>query len=189
MLLQVLDEGNLTDGLGRKVDFKNTIIIMTSNIGTRELKDFGAGVGFNTNELTKERSDSVIRKALNRQFSPEFLNRVDDIVTFGTLNHDCILKIVDIELASFYKRVEENGLKLEITPAAKNLVADRGFDIQYGARPLKRAIQSEIEDPLSEMLLREEACTGDTIVIDAIDGKIMTSVRKAFEASEKAINN
>ena len=189
MLLQVLDEGNLTDGLGRKVDFKNTIIIMTSNIGTRELKDFGAGVGFNTNELTKERSDSVIRKALNRQFSPEFLNRVDDIVTFGTLNHDCILKIVDIELASFYKRVEENGLKLEITPAAKNLVADRGFDIQYGARPLKRAIQTEIEDPLSEMLLREEACTGDTIVIDAIDGKIMTSVRKAIEASEKAINN
>ena len=172
MLLQVLDEGCLTDGLGRKVDFKNTIIIMTSNIGTRELKDFGAGVGFNTSELTKERSDSVIRKALNRQFSPEFLNRVDDIVTFGSLNHDAILKIVDIELASFYKRVEENGMKLEITAAAKSLVADRGFDIQYGARPLKRAIQSEIEDPLSEMLLREEAKAGDTIVIDAEDGKI-----------------
>ena len=179
MLLQVLDEGNLTDGLGRKVDFKNTIIIMTSNIGTRELKDFGAGVGFNTSELTKERSDSVIRKALNRQFSPEFLNRVDDIVTFGSLNHDCILKIVDIEMTSFYKRVEENGLKLEITDAAKNLVADRGFDIQYGARPLKRAIQSEIEDPLSEMLLREEASTGDTIVIDVSDGQITTSIRKA----------
>ena len=179
MMLQVLDEGSLTDGLGRKVDFKNTIIIMTSNIGTRELKDFGAGVGFNTNELTKERSDAVIRKALNRQFSPEFLNRVDDIVTFGSLNHDCILKIVDIELASFYKRVEENGLKLEITDAAKNLVADRGFDIQYGARPLKRAIQSEIEDPLSEMLLRDEASAGDTIVIDVKDGKIDTSIRKA----------
>ena len=179
MLLQVLDEGNLTDGLGRKVDFKNTIIIMTSNIGTRELKDFGAGVGFNTSELTKERSDSVIRKALNRQFSPEFLNRVDDIVTFGALNHDCILKIVDIELASFYKRVEENGLNLEITDAAKNLVADHGFDIQYGARPLKRAIQSEIEDPLSEMLLREEAKNGDTIVIDVKDGKIEASVRPA----------
>ena len=178
MMLQVLDEGNLTDGLGRKVDFKNTIIIMTSNIGTRELKDFGAGVGFNTNELTKERSDAVIRKALNRKFSPEFLNRVDDIVTFGSLNHDSILKIVDIELASFYKRVEENGLKLEITPAAKNLVADHGFDIQYGARPLKRAIQSEIEDPLSEMLLREEAATGDTIVIDAQDGKITTGINK-----------
>ena len=178
MMLQVLDEGNLTDGLGRKVDFKNTIIIMTSNIGTRELKDFGAGVGFNTNELTKERSDSVIRKALNRKFSPEFLNRVDDIVTFGSLNHDCILKIVDIELASFYKRVEENGLKLEITQAAKDLVADHGFDIQYGARPLKRAIQSEIEDPLSEMLLREEASAGDTIVIDTTDGKIATSIKK-----------
>ncbi len=178
MMLQVLDEGSLTDGLGRKVDFKNTIIIMTSNIGTRELKDFGAGVGFNTYELTKERSDSVIRKALNRKFSPEFLNRVDDIVTFGALNHDCILKIVDIELASFYKRVEENGLKLVITDAAKNLVADHGFDIQYGARPLKRAIQSEIEDPLSEMLLREEASAGDSIVIDAVDGKITTSIKK-----------
>ena len=183
MLLQVLDEGNLTDGLGRKVDFKNTIIIMTSNIGTRELKDFGAGVGFHTGELTKERSDSVIRKALNRQFSPEFLNRVDDIVTFGSLNHDNILQIVDIELASFYKRVEENGLKLDITPAAKNLVADRGFDIQYGARPLKRAIQSEIEDPLSEMLLREEAKPGDTIVIDAVDNKITTSIKKATPTS------
>jgi len=185
MLLQVLDEGNLTDGLGRKVDFKNTIIIMTSNIGTRELKDFGTGVGFNTGELTKERSDSVIRKALNRQFSPEFLNRVDDIVTFGSLNHDSIVKIVDIELATFYKRVEENGLKLEITDAAKNLVADHGFDIQYGARPLKRAIQSEIEDPLSEMLLREEAKTGDTIVIDAHDGKITTGIKKARASKAK----
>ncbi len=181
MLLQVLDEGNLTDGLGRKVDFKNTIIIMTSNIGTRELKDFGAGVGFNTNELTKERSDSVIRKALNRQFSPEFLNRVDDIITFGSLNHECIVKIVDIELKSFYKRVEENGMKLDITEAAKNLVADRGFDIQYGARPLKRAIQSEIEDPLSEMLLRQEAKAGDTIVIDVTDSKITTSIKHACE--------
>ena len=179
MLLQVLDEGSLTDGLGRKVDFKNTIIIMTSNIGTRELKDFGAGVGFNTGELTRERSDAVIRKALNRQFSPEFLNRVDDIVTFGSLSHDHILKIVNIELASFYKRVEENGLKLDITDAAKNLVADHGFDIQYGARPLKRAIQSEIEDPLSEMLLREEAKPGDTIVIDATGDKITTRIKKA----------
>ena len=187
MLLQVLDEGNLTDGLGRKVDFKNTIVIMTSNIGTRELKDFGAGVGFNTTELTKERSDAVIRKALNRQFSPEFLNRVDDIVTFGALNHDCILKIVDIELAGFYKRVEENGLALEITDAAKNFVADRGFDIQYGARPLKRAIQSEIEDPLSEMLLREEAKPGDTIVIDAKDGKITTDIKMGKTRRKKSV--
>ena len=146
------------------------------------MKDFGAGIGFNTNELTKERSDAVIRKALNRQFSPEFLNRVDDIVTFGSLNHDNILKIVDIELASFYKRVEDNGLKLKITDAAKNLVADHGFDVQYGARPLKRAIQSEIEDPLSEILLREEAKAGDTIVIDAVDDKIVTSIKKASKS-------
>ena len=186
MLLQVLDEGSLTDGLGRKVDFKNTIIIMTSNIGTRELKDFGAGVGFNTGELTRERSDAVIRKALNRQFSPEFLNRVDDIVTFGSLNHDHILKIVDIELSSFYKRVEENGLKLDITDAAKNLVADHGFDIQYGARPLKRAIQSEIEDPLSEMLLRDEAKPGDTIVIDVSGDKITTRIKKASTKRKEA---
>ena len=122
---------------------------------------------------------------MNRQFSPEFLNRVDDIVTFGSLNHDSIVKIVDIELATFYKRVEENGLKLEITDAAKNLVADHGFDIQYGARPLKRAIQSEIEDPLSEMLLREEAKTGDTIVIDAHDGKITTGINKARASKAK----
>ena len=181
MLLQVLDEGALTDGLGRKVDFKNTIIIMTSNIGTRELKDFGAGVGFNANQLTKERSDSVIRKALNRQFSPEFLNRVDDIVTFGSLEHDSILKIVDIELAGFFKRVKENGLTLDITTAARELVADHGFDIQYGARPLKRAIQSEIEDPLSDMLLRDIAKPGDTIVIDAKGDKITTDIRKKAE--------
>ena len=157
MLLQVLDEGCLTDSLGRKVNFKNTIVIMTSNIGTRELKDFGAGVGFNTSTLTKERSDSVIRKALNRQFSPEFLNRVDDIVTFGALDHDSIMQIIDIELASFYNRVEEAGLKLQITDAARSFVADAGFDVQYGARPLKRAIQTHIEDPLSELLLRNDA--------------------------------
>jgi len=179
MLLQVLDEGQLTDGLGRKVDFKNTIIIMTSNIGTRELKDFGAGVGFHTREITKERSDAVIRKALHRQFSPEFLNRVDDIVTFGSLQHDDILKIVDIELRMFYRRVEEAGMKLDISAAAKELVADHGFDIQYGARPLKRAIQSEIEDPLSELLLKGEAHQGDTLVIDAKEGEIVTKVRKA----------
>ena len=126
-----------------------------------------------------QKMKNTVMDEVRRIFKPEFLNRVDDIVTFGSLNHDCILKIVDIELASFYKRVEENGLKLHITDAAKNLVADLGFDIQYGARPLKRAIQSEIEDPLSEMLLREEAKQGDTIVIDAVDGKIATSITKA----------
>mgnify|MGYP002855101566 CR=1 FL=1 len=181
ILLQVLDEGCLTDGQGRKVNFKNTIIIMTSNIGTRELKDFGAGVGFNTSTLTRERSDAVIRKALNRHFSPEFLNRVDDIVTFGSLDYDHILNIVDIEIKSFYKLVQDQGLQLEITDAAKHLVADEGFDIQYGARPLKRAIQTQIEDPLSDMLLRGEANPGDTIVIDAQDGKIVTTRKAAGE--------
>ena len=178
MMLQVLDEGALTDSLGRKVDFKNTIIIMTSNIGTRELKDFGAGVGFNTQELTKERSDSVIRKALNRSFSPEFLNRVDDIITFSSLNKDDILKIVDIELEMFYDRVHELGHELVITDAAKQFVADAGFDIQYGARPLKRAIQSHIEDPMSELLLKHEDMNNATITIDVKDGEIVATINK-----------
>lgn len=176
MMLQVLDEGALTDSLGRKIDFKNTIVIMTSNIGTRELKEFGAGVGFNTSTITREHSDSVIRKALNRSFSPEFLNRIDDIITFGSLGHDDIMKIIDIELCSFYQRVAQSGLSLDITPAAREHVAELGFDVQYGARPLKRAIQNYIEDPLSELLLREEASAGDTIVIDVKDGEIVTNV-------------
>ncbi len=178
MLLQVLDEGELTDSLGRKVDFKNTIIIMTSNIGTRELKDFGAGVGFNTQELTKERSDAVIRKALNRSFSPEFLNRVDDIITFSSLNKDDILKIIDIELEMFYKRVQEMGNELVVTIEARNLVAEKGFDVQYGARPLKRAIQTHIEDPMSDLLLRHENVTGATITIDVKDGEITATIDK-----------
>lgn len=171
LLLQVLDEGRLTDSLGRRIDFKNTIIIMTSNIGTRELKEFGGGVGFNTAIITKERSDAVIRKALNRSFSPEFLNRVDDIITFASLGHDDIMKIVDIELKQFYKRVDELGYKLVITDEAKEFVANKGFDPQFGARPLKRAIQSHIEDPLSELLLRNEDKTGVTLNIDIQDGE------------------
>lgn len=182
MLLQVLDEGCLTDSLGRKVDFKNTIIIMTSNIGTRELKDFGAGVGFNT-AITKERSEAVIRKALNRQFSPEFLNRIDDIITFSSLNHDCILKIIDIELRSFFKRVAELGYTLEITEAAKHFVADKGFDIQFGARPLKRAIQSHIEDPLCELLLINEDKSSGRFIIDLINGEINIQFAPATEAA------
>jgi len=185
MLLQVLDEGALTDSLGRKVNFKNTIVIMTSNIGTRELKEFGAGVGFNTATLTRERSDSVIRKALNRSFSPEFLNRIDDIITFGSLGHDDILSIIDIELRSFFDRVAQNGLTLNITDAAKDKVAELGFDPQYGARPLKRAIQNYIEDPLSELLLREEAQSGDTIVIDAVEGEITPRVEHPATVTEQ----
>ncbi len=176
MMLQVLDEGCLTDSLGRKVDFKNTIIIMTSNIGTRELKDFGAGVGFNTS-ITKERSDSVIRKALNRQFSPEFLNRIDDIITFSSLGQDDIMKIIDIELEGFYKRVAELGFTLTITPEAKSFVAKKGFDSQYGARPLKRAIQTYIEDPLSELLLRNEDKRGANLLIGLKDDNIDASIK------------
>lgn len=185
MLLQVLDEGALTDSLGRKVNFKNTIVIMTSNIGTRELKDFGAGVGFNTSTLTRERSDAVIRKALNRSFSPEFLNRIDDIITFGSLSEENIIKIIDIELKSFYDRVEQNGLKLTITDEAKAYVANQGFDAQFGARPLKRAIQSYIEDPLSELLLREEATTGDTIYIEIKNNEISTRIKKSKSVAKK----
>ena len=179
MLLQVMDEGRLTDSLGRKVDFKNTIIIMTSNIGSRELKDFGGGVGFNTSTITKERSHSVIAKALNKHFAPEFLNRIDDIIMFDSLNKDCIFKIIDIELQLFYKRVNELGYSLEITPEAKDFIAEKGYDKQYGARPLKRAIQTHIEDSLAEILLRGEAKSGDTILIDISPDKdkIITSIK------------
>ena len=177
MLLQVLDEGCLTDSLGRRVDFKNTIIIMTSNIGSRELKDFGAGIGFNA-VVTKQSSEAVVRKALNKKFSPEFLNRVDDIIMFNSLNKDNILSIIDIELAKFVRRVEELGFKLEITPAAKLFVADKGYDSQYGARPLNRAIQTHIEDPLSELLLQGDAKSGQTLVIDVDSDKITASLKE-----------
>ena len=179
MLLQVMDEGRLTDSLGRKVDFKNTIIIMTSNIGSRELKDFGGGVGFNTSTITKERSHSVITKALNQHFAPEFLNRIDDIIMFDSLDKDSIFKIIDLELQSFYKRVDELGYKLEITTEAKDFLAEKGYDKQYGARPLKRAIQTHIEDSLAEILLRGEAKVGDTILIDISPDKekITTSIK------------
>lgn len=153
LLLQVMDEGRLTDSLGRKIDFKNTIIIMTSNIGSRQLKDFGSGVGFNTREVDKEYSHGVLQKALNRAFSPEFLNRIDDIIMFDPLSREAIFKIIDIELAGFYRRMSELGFTLNISEAAKNFIADRGYDAQYGARPLKRAIQKYLEDELAEMLL------------------------------------
>jgi len=182
-----LDEGRLTDSLGRRVDFKNTIIIMTSNIGTRELKDFGGGVGFNTSTITKEYSQGVIQKALNHKFSPEFLNRVDDVVIFDSLDKDAIRKIIEIELKSFYIRVSDLGFKLEITDSAKNFVADKGYDSKYGARPLKRAIQTYVEDSLAEILLRGEAHNGDTIVLDAqpSDKNLTASVKKANDAIEK----
>ncbi len=169
ILLQVLDDGQLTDSLGRKVDFKNTIIIMTSNIGSRQLKEFGQGVGFGTEAKRKsadEYSHSVIENALKRTFAPEFLNRIDDVVMFNSLKRDDIHKIIDIELRNIFKRVEEMGYILELTEKAKDFIADKGWDDQFGARPLKRAIQKYVEDALAEELIQNPMGPGSKINID-----------------------
>lgn len=165
MLLQVMDEGRLTDSLGRTVDFKNTIIIMTSNIGTRQLKEFGKGIGFTaqTGKNEKEHANSVIRKALNKSFAPEFINRLDEIVTFDQLNIASLEKIIDIELAGLYKRIEGCGYHLLLDQEAKRFVAEKGYDVQFGARPLKRSIQNHLEDGLAELIINEEPQTGDTL--------------------------
>lgn len=165
MLLQVMDEGRLTDSLGRTVDFKNTIIIMTSNIGTRQLKEFGKGIGFTaqTGENEKEHANSVIRKALNKSFAPEFINRLDEIVTFDQLDIASLEKIIDIELAGLYKRIEGCGYHLLLDQEAKRFVAEKGYDVQFGARPLKRSIQNHLEDELAELIINEEPQTGDTL--------------------------
>ena len=167
LLLQVMDEGRLTDGLGRRIDFKNTIIIMTSNIGTRQLKDFGTGVGFSTPRSDeKAMAQSVINKALHKAFSPEFLNRVDDIIMFDALDKEAIFKIIDIELDGFYKRISSLGYTLSLSDEAKEYIAGRGYDAQYGARPLKRAIQKYLEDPLAEILIDDELPEGSVIKVD-----------------------
>lgn len=165
MLLQVMDEGRLTDSLGRTVDFKNTIIIMTSNIGTRQLKEFGKGIGFTaqTSENEKEHANSVIRKALNKSFAPEFINRLDEIVTFDQLDIASLEKIIDIELTGLYKRIEGCGYHLLLDQEAKRFVAEKGYDVQFGARPLKRSIQNHLEDGLAELIINEEPQTGDTL--------------------------
>ena len=173
LLLQVLDEGRLTDGNGRLVDFRNTVIIMTSNAGTRQLKEFGRGIGFNaggnlglsTNERDKEYARSIIQKSLSKQFAPEFLNRLDEIITFDQLDLKAIKKIIDIELAGLYKRMEDIGYRISITDKAKEFVATKGYDVQFGARPLKRAIQNYIEDGVCERILSGELKAGDTISI------------------------
>jgi ATP-dependent Clp protease ATP-binding subunit ClpC len=167
LMLQVLDEGRLTDSLGRRVDFKNTIIIMTSNIGTRELKDFGRGVGFVT---TGSKSDNdfakgVIEKALKKAFAPEFLNRIDDVVIFNNLTEPDIHKIIDIELSGLYARVESLGYQLKLTDEAKDFIASKGFDVQYGARPLKRAIQKYLEDEMAEVIIQASISEGDAIEV------------------------
>ena len=167
ILLQVMDEGRLTDSYGRTVDFKNTIVIMTSNIGTRQLKEFGKGIGFAAQIRTddKEYSRSVITKALNKSFAPEFINRLDEIITFDQLDMDALTRIIDIELKGLYSRVENIGYKLVIDEDAKKFVATKGYDVQFGARPLKRAIQNNLEDGISELILGSEMAAGDTIKV------------------------
>lgn len=180
LMLQVLDEGRLTDGNGRTVDFRNTVIIMTSNAGTRQLKEFSHGVGFNASGISnvgnmsdkdKEYARSVIQKSLSKQFSPEFLNRLDEIITFDQLDLNSIKKIIDIELSGLYKRIEEKGLRIQLTDAAKEFVASKGYDVQFGARPLKRAIQTYVEDGLCELILSGNVKKGDTINIDKKEEK------------------
>jgi ATP-dependent Clp protease ATP-binding subunit ClpC len=189
LLLQVMDEGRLTDSLGRQIDFKNTLIIMTSNIGTRQLKDFGSGVGFATRDAAKEKeyNDSVIQKALTKAFAPEFLNRVDDIVMFDSLDKDAIFKIIDIELRGFRNRLEIMGYTLDISTEAKEYIATKGYDQQYGARPLKRAIQKYLEDPMAELIINSELMPGDTIKVDFDKDaeKITTAVIKTPDSSNE----
>ena len=173
LLLQVLDEGRLTDGNGRFVDFRNTVIIMTSNAGTRQLKDFGRGVGFNSgtssalmlNEQDKEHARQIVQKALSKQFSPEFLNRLDEIITFDQLDLEAIKKIIDVELKGLYKRIEALGYTVDLSEEARQFVAEKGYDVQFGARPLKRAIQNYIEDGISELIVNGDIKPGTTIHI------------------------
>ena len=186
ILLQVLDDGQLTDGLGRKVDFKNTLIIMTSNIGVRQLKEFGDGVGFATATRIQNAEDNnkaVIEKALKRTFSPEFLNRIDDVVVFNTLTREHIFSIIDILMKGVSKRLQNLGFSLELTDAAKDFIADKGYDSQFGARPLHRAIQKYLEDPLAEEILNLNIKQGDVLVadLDKESGKLTFDFRKRVE--------
>jgi ATP-dependent Clp protease ATP-binding subunit ClpC len=169
LLLQVLDEGQLTDSLGRKVDFRNTVVIMTSNIGARQLKDFGQGVGFSTTAKTDQadtHSRGVIESALKKAFAPEFLNRIDDVVVFNSLGKEEIFKIIDIELKSLFSRISDLGYQIKLTDAAKEFIAEKGYDTNFGARPLKRAIQKHLEDPIAEEILKGDLHEGDTLEID-----------------------
>ena len=169
MLLQVLDDGYLTDSLGRKIDFRNTIIIMTSNIGARKLKDFGSGVGFGTSAAVAQEADhakGVIENALKKAFAPEFLNRIDDVIVFNALEKEDINKIIDIELVKLIDRIKDLGYTLKLTDKAKDYIADKGFDKQYGARPLNRAIQKYVEDALAEEIINAKIQEGDIITMD-----------------------
>ena len=188
ILLQILDEGFVTDSLGRKIDFRNTIIILTSNIGTRDLKDFGDGVGFGTSAKksnTDARARSTIENALKKAFAPEFLNRIDDIVIFNSLAKEDITKIIDLELSKLYKRLEKLNYHVELTQEAKEFIAEKGWDKDFGARPLKRAIQKYIEDLLAEMLVNKQLAEGETVILnvnEAKDGLAQETVKKKQNA-------
>jgi len=190
MMLQVLDDGQLTDSFGRKVDFKNTIIIMTSNIGSRQLKDFGSGVGFNTQAKRSGKTtyaQGVIENALKKAFAPEFLNRIDDVIVFNSLERDDIHKIIDIELKGLYGRIHQMGYKVRVTEKAKDFLVEKGWDPHFGARPLKRSIQKYIEDELAEEIIKTKLSEGDTIVIDysKTAGKITIKIRKKSTKKKK----
>ena len=191
ILLQVLDDGLLTDGLGRKINFKNTLIIMTSNIGVRDLKDFGQGVGFGNKNRQSQAGDharSVIQKALKRTFSPEFLNRIDDLITFSSLSEEDIFKIIDISMRGVHRRIEDLGYHLELSEEAKRFVAKRGFDPEFGARPLNRAIQKYLEDPIAEEMLSGRLKEGDTLLADKDEDKekLVLSKKATKASSSKA---
>jgi ATP-dependent Clp protease ATP-binding subunit ClpC len=189
MLLQILDEGFVTDSLGRKIDFRNTVIIMTSNIGARQLKDFGGGVGFGTASKVAQADDhakGIIESALKKSFAPEFINRIDDVIVFNALERADIHSIIDIELQKLLQRVSDLGYTLELSKKAKDFIADKGFDKSYGARPLKRAIQKYIEDALAEEIVNSKLSEGDFIKMD-LDEKtqeLYTKIEKRKEKTE-----
>jgi ATP-dependent Clp protease ATP-binding subunit ClpC len=182
LLLQVLDDGILTDGLGRRVDFRNTIIIMTSNIGARDLKDFGAGIGFSTKsriDNLEEQAKATIQNALKKAFAPEFINRLDDIIVFNSLERADLHQIIDLLLVKLMTRLSNLGFAVELTDKAKDFIADKGYDPQYGARPLNRAIQKYLEDPLAEEILKGELAKGEVIEADyLVETETLTLTRK-----------
>ena len=181
LLLQALDDGQITDSLGRKVDFKNTIIIMTSNLGSRQLKDFGTGVGFGTTARDQSKQDlekGVIQSALKKAFAPEFLNRIDDVVLFNSLKREDIHQIIDIELKGLFSRVAELGYQISLSEEAKDYVADEGFDEAFGARPLARALQKLIEDPLAERIIGKQLQEGDEVIIELKDKELTFEIVK-----------
>ena len=191
ILLQALDDGQLTDSMGRKVSFKNTIIIMTSNIGSRQLKDFGQGVGFNTSSRKNDMdsySKGIIQKSLKKSFAPEFLNRIDDIIIFNNLSKEDINKIIDIEMDDILKRIEEIGYKVKISKQAKDFIADKGFDVNFGARPLKRAIQKYFEDPLAEEIINSKIGDGDNIKVSLNKDKTALTIKKVSKTKKRTEN-